>query len=77
MTNFYEALNVIVSMDMELEAIKHLLNSHNAKYRYTNKRYENAKHDLKAVRMVIKSDIDDKVTTIDDFTKKWGEEDDC
>ena len=75
MTNFYEALNVIVSMDMELEAIKHLLNSHNAKYRYINKRYDDAKLDLKAVRMVIKSDIDDKVTTIDDFTKKWGDED--
>ena len=77
MNNFYEALNVIVSMDMELEAIKHLLNSHNAKYRYINKRYENAKTDLKAVRMVIDSDMDDKVEVIDDFTKKWSEEDDC
>lgn len=75
MNKFFEALNVIVSMGMELEAIKHLLNSHNAKYRYINKRYENAKHDLKAVRMVIDSDIDDKVEVIDDFTKKWGEED--
>lgn len=75
MNKFFEALSVIVSMDMELVAIKHLLNSHDAKYRYNNKRYEAAKHDLKAVRMVIKSDIDDKVTTIDDFTKRWGEED--
>ena len=75
MNKFFEALSVIVSMDMELVAIKQLLDTHNAKYRYANKRYEAAKHDLKAVRMVIDSDIDDKVTTIDDFTKKWSEED--